>query len=168
MLFLHTLMRTTPNNIVRNAAQVKIRKQSAYIERDDEGEHKVYTATVRTQLPGKKVRHVVIKFYGSRTAGGRMKKQNKHPCWVHCDCEYFLYYLEVALAARGSSNVITSNGAFPQVRNPRMRPYLCKHLLRAARHAWKLKPKTSRRPYVIDKQELSDMVELVRPFIPGA
>lgn len=166
MLFLHTLMRTTPNNIVRNAGKVKLLKGSAHIEKDDQGEAKVFVGQLRTQLPGKKPRHVTIKLYGSRTAGGVMRKKTKHPCWVHCDCEYFLYYLEVSLAARGSSNVMTSNGNFPKVRNPRMRPYLCKHLLEASRHAWKTKPKARRRATDITDRELEDMVKLMQPFIP--
>ena len=165
MLYLHTLMRQTPGNIVSNAGQVKLLKASAYVEKDDDGEHKLFVGTLRTQLPGKIKRHVTIKLYGKRGTGGKMKRKNHHPCWVHCDCEYFLYYLEVALAARGSSNVITSNGNFPKVRNPRMRPYLCKHLLEAARHAWKAKPK-SRRASVLTNIELEQMAKMVEPFIP--
>jgi hypothetical protein len=168
MLFLHTLMRQTPNNIVSNARKVRLLKGAAHIERDDKGEAKVFVGTLKTNLPGKKPRHVTIKMYGSRTANGRMRKGTRHPCWVHCDCEYFLYYLEVSVAARGSSNVLTSNGAFPKIRNPRMRPYLCKHLLEAARHAWKAKPKARRRATDITDRELEEMVKLAQPFIPGA
>lgn len=165
MLYLHTLMRQTPGNIVSNAGQVKMLKGSAYIEKDDAGEHKLFVATLRTQAPGKVRRHVTMKLYGKRGTGGKMRRKNHHPCWVHCDCEYFLYNLEVALAARGSSNVITSNGNFPKVRNPRMRPYLCKHLLEAARHAWKAQPK-SRRVSVLTNIELEQMAKMVQPFIP--
>lgn len=165
MLFLHTLIRQTPANIVRNAGQVKLLKGSAYVEKDDNGEHKLFVATLRTQQPGKIKRHVTIKLYGKRASGGRMRRKNHHPCWVHCDCEYFLYYLEVSLAARASSNVITSNGNFPKVRNPRMRPYLCKHLLEATRHAWKAKPK-SRRVSMLTNIELEQMAKMVQPFIP--
>jgi hypothetical protein len=167
MLHLYTLMRQTPNNIVRNAGKVRLLKGSAHIEKDDRGEHKVFVATLKTQEPGKKQRHATIKLYGSRKAGGAMRKGPKHPCWVHCDCEYFLYYLEVSIAARGSSNVITSNGNFPKIRNPRMRPYLCKHLLEAARHAPKSKPKDARRPTDITDIEIEEMVALMQPFLPG-
>lgn len=165
MLYLHTLMRQTPANIVSNARQVKMLKGSAYLEKDDNGKHKLFIATLRTQAPGKVQRHVTIKMYGQMGTKGQMRRKNHHPCWVHCDCEYFLYYLEVSLAARGSSNVITSNGNFPKVRNPRMRPYLCKHLLEAARHAWKEKPKT-RRVSRLTNIELEQMAKMVQPFIP--
>lgn len=56
----------------------------------------------------------------------------KAPVWVGCDCEFFLYTCEVALAKYGCSDVRHSNGAFPIIRNPRMVPMLCKHLIAAA------------------------------------
>jgi hypothetical protein len=48
--------------------------------------------------------------------------------WVHCSCPYFTYYLEVVLQLHGSSRIYNSNGEMPKIRNPRLRPYLCKHL----------------------------------------
>jgi len=165
MLNLHTLMRATPTNIASNASHVNVLKKNAWVEKDDKGEHKVFTAEMLSVGPDKKPRNVTIKLYGTRTASGRMKRKTKHPAWVHCDCEYFLYYCEVAVTARGSSSVITSNGNFPKIRNPRMRPYLCKHLLRATREAWKEKPK-KRQVSRLTEPELSDMVRMVQPFIP--
>jgi len=52
----------------------------------------------------------------------------KTPVWVWCNCPFFKYYLEVADANKGSSDVIDSNGQPPRIRNPRGVPYLCKHL----------------------------------------
>jgi len=49
--------------------------------------------------------------------------------WVHCSCPAFLYNNEVALAYHGSSEVITSNGRYPKIKNPMMDAYLCKHLV---------------------------------------
>ena len=54
------------------------------------------------------------------------------PVWVSCDCEWFLYTCEVALAKYGCTDIMHSNGVFPIVRNPRMVPMLCKHLIAAA------------------------------------
>jgi len=45
------------------------------------------------------------------------------------------YNLEVALARYNSSSVRSSNGDLPRIRNPKMIPYLCKHLVVAARLA---------------------------------
>lgn len=165
MLHLHTLMRATPANIVSNAGDVNVLGKNAWVEKDDKGEHKVFTAELLSRGPNKKPKHVTIKLYGSRTATGRMKRKTRHPVWLHCDCEYFLYYCEVAVTARGSSNVITSNGKAPKIRNPRMRPYLCKHLLRAAREAWKEKPK-KRQVSRLTEMEIDDMVRMAQPFIP--
>lgn len=165
MLNLHTLMRNTPWNIVNNASDVNVLKQNAWVEKDDRGEHKVVSLELLSVGPNKKPRHVTIKLYGSRTANGKMKRKNRHPAWVHCDCEYFLYYCEVAVTARGSSNVITSNGNYPRIRNPRMKPYICKHILRAARDAWKTAPK-KRQVSRLTEMEIDDMVRMAQPFIP--
>lgn len=54
------------------------------------------------------------------------------PVWVGCDCEWFLYTCEVALARYGCTNVIHSNGVYPIHRNPRMIPMMCKHLVALA------------------------------------
>jgi hypothetical protein len=48
-------------------------------------------------------------------------------CWVWCNCPYFKYHCEVALAHRGSSSIINSNGAPPVFTNPRQIPLICKH-----------------------------------------
>ena len=50
---------------------------------------------------------------------------------VHCTCAYFKYTLEVALTGYKSSQIITSNGKHPRIRNPRRKTYLCKHLVAA-------------------------------------
>ena len=61
-----------------------------------------------------------------------------HLCWVYvdptgdckvsCACGMFTYTLEVALASKGASVVLYSNGERPDQKNPLMRAYLCKHL----------------------------------------
>jgi|APGre2960657505_1045072.scaffolds.fasta_scaffold01006_13 hypothetical protein len=48
--------------------------------------------------------------------------------WLHCSCPYFTYYLETVLQLHGSSQIYNSNGNLPKITNPRLRPYLCKHL----------------------------------------
>lgn len=57
------------------------------------------------------------------------KKITNPKCFVFCDCDDFKYRCEVALAIRGSSAVINSNGALPKFTNPNARPQVCKHLL---------------------------------------
>lgn len=69
-------------------------------------------------------RHSYIRFYGPPKADT--------PVWVWCSCPFFTYTLEVVLAKFNSSTIRLSNGMLPQVRNPKMVPYLCKHLVRAS------------------------------------
>ena len=53
---------------------------------------------------------------------------HKAPVLVSCDCGYFTFYCEVALAKKGSAVVKLSNGENPVDRNPAMLPSPCKHL----------------------------------------
>lgn len=77
-------------------------------------------------------RHVsYIRFYGP--------PDMKTPVWVWCDCEFFKYTLEVALARVNTSSISSSNGKAPTVRNPQMLTYLCKHLMMAAEIALRQK-----------------------------
>lgn len=48
--------------------------------------------------------------------------------WVSCNCGFWCFTTEYAVAATGSTNIIFSNGQPPYVRNPKRVPYLCKHL----------------------------------------
>jgi hypothetical protein len=69
----------------------------------------------------------------STTSGGE-----NYLTWVHvdergqakvsCACAMFTYVLEAALASKGASVILYSNGAPPQKKNPLRRAYLCKHL----------------------------------------
>ena len=56
------------------------------------------------------------------------KKLSEGPVIVSCQCDYFTYTCEVALAKRGAAKVSQSNGENPDVRNPKMIPTPCKHL----------------------------------------
>lgn len=47
---------------------------------------------------------------------------------AYCQCDYFTYTCEVALAKRGASQIINSNGDAPDIRNPKKVPTACKHL----------------------------------------
>jgi len=49
---------------------------------------------------------------------------------IACDCGNNLFQWEVANVYRGVSDVIYSNGDFPIVTNPGLRPGCCKHILK--------------------------------------
>ncbi len=50
-------------------------------------------------------------------------------CKVSCSCEDFLFTDEVALHKRGNADIYFSNGEDPVIKNPKMRPQICKHLI---------------------------------------
>ncbi len=160
MIYLSQLVRFTPRKIIDTARRVRITKVKAFIDKDEKGEFKYITANAKGNT---NLRQVQIKLYGKMRGDGVMKIQNK--CWVTCSCPYWRYHCEVAAAARGSSNVLISNGQFPKIRNPRMKPYLCKHLLALSAVAGKVKAKR-RKVDKIESQELDQLVKLLEPFIP--
>lgn len=53
------------------------------------------------------------------------------PMSVHCGCPDFKYRLEVALNKAGNSMIRDSNGKNPDITNPHMKAFLCKHALAA-------------------------------------
>ena len=70
-----------------------------------------------------------------------------------------------SVTARGSSNVITSNGAYPKIRNPRMKPYLCKHILKAVKRAVSKKA-TLRESPLPNMEEAATIASIYQDFIP--
>lgn len=166
MIYLSQLARLTPKKIQRTAAGVRVSKVKAFIDKDaKKGRFKTIRANVRSNKAygSGKTWHINVRLYGTMRSDGVMKPQNK--AWVHCDCPYFRYHVEVADAARGASNVITSTGAYPKIRNPRMKPHLCKHLFAAIPVITKAKAKR-RKVAQIDDVELEQLISLLEPFIP--
>lgn len=49
---------------------------------------------------------------------------------VACSCGNHLFQHEVALATRGGADIIYSNGDFPIITNPSLKPTICKHILK--------------------------------------
>ena len=164
----------TRSLIQKGAKKVRVTNVKARIDYDIHGEHKVVNATAHPSTITKTKRgigrtkrqhlyHMTMRIYGRASKAGKIKEN--HRCWVHCSCPYFRYYLEVSLAARGSSSVVTSTGAFPKVRNPGMRPHLCKHLIAMTTPATTAPAKPTK-PTTIDDRELDKLVRLLKPFIP--
>lgn len=69
-----------------------------------------------------------VRCHGTEKNPTDFKFRPQSNIWVHCSCPYFTYYLEVALQLYGSSQIYNSNGQFPKIRNPSLKPYFCKHL----------------------------------------
>lgn len=155
------MVRFTPANIRRNASKVKISGAKAWLDKDEHGEHKLFRCTAKDKDGD---RTVTIKLYGRMSKTGVMATARN--AWVHCSCPYFLYYVEVALTSRGSSNVINSNGNFPKIRNPRMKPYLCKHVYKAAEKAAKHKVRRRRKPEDLEAMDLGQLATMLSTYIP--
>lgn len=56
------------------------------------------------------------------------------PVRVACSCPDFWATWEVALTHKGAAIIQYSNGEHPEVRNPNLRPGMCKHLLGLTGH----------------------------------
>lgn len=63
------------------------------------------------------------------------------PVWVSCNCEDFGYKCEVALHKFGATDILYSDGSFPQETNPKMIPMACKHIYAMAPLAVKARSK---------------------------
>lgn len=56
------------------------------------------------------------------------QKLSVGPVIVGCQCDYFTFHCEVALAKKGAALITQSNGERPSITNPRLIPTPCKHL----------------------------------------
>ena len=114
--------------------------------------------TAEDTVTGNKPKILSVKIYGDA------KNILKSPVWCHCSCEYFQFYLEVALTIKGSSSIINSTKQLPLDRNPRLLPYLCKHLIAsvpAARKARYVKPSKAPNARELSDPSLRSLKELI-------
>lgn len=125
-LSLKGLIRATPPFIKNNAHEVLIKSlkpattkggfpaiRAKALSVGNKGQRHVYSTDIigkEKDIPLSKQKHVV----------------------VSCQCDYFLYYCEVALNHWGSAKIKYSNGEHPHTTNPQLQPMLCKHLIRLA------------------------------------
>ncbi len=127
MISLAAMLRVTPAKIKRNAIQVSGKVVMAnYLN----AEKNMRMAEVVTRSSGKpwdsgKFRTVKFRFHGKH------KNPLNARAWVSCDCPWFLYVCEVALVKNDSSDVVHSNGMKPKQTNPKMKPQICKHIVKA-------------------------------------
>lgn len=71
---------------------------------------------------------LILRNHGTKNNPSDFKFTGDSQIWCHCSCPYFTYYLEVVLKLHGSSEVYNAIKRVPKVTNPKLRPYLCKHL----------------------------------------
>jgi hypothetical protein len=122
MIKFSTLIKNTPKNIVENTKTVKSQRLvKAWSSIDEKG--RLYKGAMVHSKATSVIRLIQIRLYGVKGA-----PIFDHMMWGHCSCEYWLYFLEVALSAHGASSIINSNGEYPAIRNPSLDPHVCKHV----------------------------------------
>ena len=122
-------MVATPRPIMLRALQqCRVRVTKAIQDRDDFGNlTKEFSGLVRATDGD---RYCTIYFYEPDK-----KNLTDSKIWLHCSCPHYTFNVEVVNTLKHSSDILNSNGELPVVRNPRMIPHLCKHLVALSRLA---------------------------------
>ncbi len=129
MLRAKTLFSRTPDAVHRRSRRCTSKVTDADIYMDDAGVFRfVQGLALDPPAPGpwpqsRGPYRVICKLYFDENDANNPKT------FVWCDCDWFKYNCETALAIRGSSAIINSNGALPKNTNPTSRPQVCKHCL---------------------------------------
>lgn len=87
--------------------------------------------------------------------------------WTHCSCPYYTFHVEVVNALRKSSDVINSNGELPIIRNPRMMPHLCKHLIALGKLAIAAKFKGVKRRQIMTRAPEDKVWQEGKGWVPA-
>lgn len=135
MVRLEQMIKITPKNIFRNAKKVYggLFKKPVW-KQDANGVYKhVYIRARDTNG----VRFLQYKLYLQKN--NKTSKLNDN-AWVHCSCPWFTFFCEVALTLKKSSSIKNSNGELPKETNPRLKPWVCKHLIAMSKTAIQSKP----------------------------
>lgn len=131
MIRLKKMLESTSMVIHRRGSRCLARIKSAEIYVDENGSYKFLQGNVvDPPAPGpwpssRGPYTVLAKLYMDEDKS----KISNPKTFVWCDCEYFKFNCETALALRGSSAIINSNGALPKITNPNGVPGLCKHCI---------------------------------------
>jgi hypothetical protein len=120
------MLHRTPAKIHRNSQNCRAKITTATMEADSQGAY-IFVKSLALDPTTTRTNHrVLAKLYVDKKTG----KPPKDPkCWIHCSCGYFKFFCETALAIRGNSSIINSNGALPKLTNPTAKPSACKHCL---------------------------------------
>jgi hypothetical protein len=143
MKTLEQMMSNTPSDVVDRSRRTNAEVISVKSSRQRGVQTLVFV--VRVQAHTEETYYdVVIELYPTEVHKDVfMKPSFKNPAWVHCSCPFFLFNCEYALVRNGSSDFLRhnsktgkvptfSNKKRPDVTNPKLVPYLCKHLYRAS------------------------------------
>ena len=102
----------------------RIKKQ--YIKKPNGFRTLGYKSETITRILGEKPR---LHYQTIELVKGKRVSDKGATIKVSCDCGFHTFTCEVALFRQGAADIITSNGEYPYIRNPRAIPLVCKHLL---------------------------------------
>lgn len=125
MIHLVTILHRTPGNIHRNSQNCRAKITSSVVNSDAGGEHFLVKGLAMDPTTTKTNYRQVAKIY----MNNKGLVPNNPRVFVWCGCPWYKYFCEVALAIRGSSYIVNTNGALPKITNPTARPQVCKHML---------------------------------------
>lgn len=125
MIHLVTILHRTPAKIHRNSQSCRAKITSSVVNADAGGAHFLVKGLALDPSTTKTNYRQIARVY--MNAKGVVPNNPKVFVW--CGCAWFKYFCEVALAIRGSSYIVNSNGALPKITNPTARPQVCKHAL---------------------------------------
>lgn len=131
MLTLKQLIAMTPEKVRKktNNPDIKVVKD---LDQKKFGTKKFRAVYTKTRLKNKestgRAYTLIIRNHGTKKDAHDFFFKPESNLWVHCSCPYFTFNLEVALTLRKSSSIYDSNGEMPRIKNPYLKPYLCKHL----------------------------------------
>ena len=181
MLRLKQLITATPLAVHHRGSRCIARIKSAEVFVDENGSFKFMQGhVVDPPAPGpwKNSRgpySVIAKLYMDVN-----KVKNYDPkTFIWCDCDFFKFNCETALALKGSSAIINSNGQLPKITNPTGKPMVCKHCIAFLRRCRERKQFfTSKNPQALVDSRIATevtkatpppvMQSTIREKIPGA
>jgi hypothetical protein len=122
------LITRTPGKIVYRSSYPRIRIIKDFKKKNDEYRGVfAHVALGNTESTGDTYA-LTLRCHGTKKDPDTFDFTPDSLVWVHCSCPYFTYHLEVVLKLRGSSDIRNSNAELPKIKNPSLKPYLCKHL----------------------------------------
>lgn len=128
------LLKKTPEIIKERAKEIK----ETFINRTKQGK---FVYKTKTESNGNIHRQWILpvaskikgaKFLSKKRTGSFAKTEEismKDNVILWCDCGHFTYNLEVSMFKGNVSNIVRSNAQLPVKTNPKMKKFLCKHLV---------------------------------------
>jgi hypothetical protein len=133
-------MRNTPKDVIGRSSQVRIGRMKVVQALRGDKTTFIFDAQSNA-ITDKTFYDLSIEFFSETIQGMEGAPVYHMPsgdagCIVSCECPYFLFNCEYALAKAGNAVITYSNGRPSYITNKaqfgKFLPYLCKHLYRAA------------------------------------